>query len=45
MIQEDLIETGQSEEILQRSCPPEYSQLKEEEVITCGFSFRGLAPE
>uniref|UniRef100_A0A668UTW5 3'(2'),5'-bisphosphate nucleotidase 1 n=1 Tax=Oreochromis aureus TaxID=47969 RepID=A0A668UTW5_OREAU len=32
-IQEDLIETGQSEEILQRSCPPEYSQLKEEEIV------------
>ncbi|CAI5684106.1 unnamed protein product [Oreochromis niloticus] len=31
--QEDLIETGQSEEILQRSCPPEYSQLKEEEIV------------
>ncbi|XP_063350944.1 3'(2'),5'-bisphosphate nucleotidase 1 isoform X1 [Pelmatolapia mariae] len=32
-IQEDLIETGQSEEILQRSCPPEFSQLKEEEIV------------
>lgn len=33
-VKEDLIESGQSEEILQRSCPAEYSGLKEEEVRT-----------
>ncbi|XP_047429223.1 3'(2'),5'-bisphosphate nucleotidase 1 [Mugil cephalus] len=32
-VQEDLIETGQSEEILQKSCPAEYSELKEEELV------------
>lgn len=31
-VKEDLIETGQVEEILQKPCPAEYSELKEEEV-------------
>lgn len=31
-IKEDLIESGVSEEILQKTCPEEYSGLKEEEV-------------
>lgn len=31
-INNDLIENGHSEEILQRTCPEEYSELKEEEV-------------
>lgn len=31
-INSDLIENGHSEEILQRTCPEEYSELKEEEV-------------
>lgn len=31
-ISNDLIENGHSEEILQRTCPEEYSELKEEEV-------------
>lgn len=31
-VREDLIETGQVEEILQKLCPAEYSGLKEEEV-------------
>uniref|UniRef100_A0A673VVQ3 3'(2'),5'-bisphosphate nucleotidase 1 n=1 Tax=Salmo trutta TaxID=8032 RepID=A0A673VVQ3_SALTR len=31
-VKEDLIESSQSEEILQKSCPLEYSALKEEEV-------------
>ena len=31
-VKEDLIESGQSEDILQKSCPAEYSALKEEEV-------------
>uniref|UniRef100_A0A8D3BUM5 3'(2'),5'-bisphosphate nucleotidase 1 n=2 Tax=Scophthalmus maximus TaxID=52904 RepID=A0A8D3BUM5_SCOMX len=30
---EDLIENGQAEEILQKSCPAEYSGLKEEELV------------
>ncbi len=33
-VREDLIENGYSEEILQRTCPAEYSGVKEEEV-TC----------
>lgn len=40
-VQEDLIESGQSEEILQKSCPAEYSAFKEEEVLldqTVSFS-------
>ncbi|KAM9420890.1 3'(2'),5'-bisphosphate nucleotidase 1 isoform 1-T1 [Salvelinus alpinus] len=32
-IKEDLIESGQSEDILQKSCPAEYSALKEEELV------------
>ncbi|KAM9355299.1 3'(2'),5'-bisphosphate nucleotidase 1 isoform 1-T4 [Pholidichthys leucotaenia] len=32
-VQEELIETGQAEEILQKSCPAEYSDLKEEELV------------
>ncbi|XP_017267491.1 3'(2'),5'-bisphosphate nucleotidase 1 [Kryptolebias marmoratus] len=32
-IQEDLLENGQSEEILQKNCPEEYSALKEEELV------------
>lgn len=32
-IKEELIETGQSEEVLQKTCPPEYSELKEEELV------------
>ncbi|KAK6297695.1 hypothetical protein J4Q44_G00322780 [Coregonus suidteri] len=32
-VKEDLIESGQSEEILQKSCPLEYSALKEEELV------------
>lgn len=32
-VKEELIETGQSEEILQKTCPPEYSELKEEELV------------
>lgn len=35
-VQGDLIENGQSEEILKKSCPEEYKALKEEEVTT-GF--------
>lgn len=31
-VREDLIENGQAEEILQKSCPAEFSELKEEEV-------------
>ena len=31
-VKEDAIEKGQAEEILQKSCPAEYSGLKEEEV-------------
>lgn len=31
-VQEDLIESGQAEEILQKSCPEDYKALKEEEV-------------
>lgn len=31
-VNEDLIEKGHSEEILQKTCPAEYSGLKEEEV-------------
>nr|XP_020459660.1 3'(2'),5'-bisphosphate nucleotidase 1 isoform X2 [Monopterus albus] len=30
---EDLIETGQAEEILHKTCPAEYSTLKEEELV------------
>ncbi|KAM9840484.1 3'(2'),5'-bisphosphate nucleotidase 1 [Aulostomus maculatus] len=30
---EDIVENGQAEEILQRSCPAEYSGLKEEELV------------
>ncbi|XP_033504413.1 3'(2'),5'-bisphosphate nucleotidase 1 isoform X1 [Epinephelus lanceolatus] len=32
-IKEDLIESGHSEEILQKTCPAEYSGLKEEELV------------
>ncbi|CAK6962774.1 '(2')%2C5'-bisphosphate nucleotidase 1 [Scomber scombrus] len=32
-VTEDLIENGQAEEILQKSCPAEYSGLKEEELV------------
>ncbi|XP_057679416.1 3'(2'),5'-bisphosphate nucleotidase 1 [Corythoichthys intestinalis] len=32
-VTEDLIENGQSEEILQKVCPAEYSGLKEEELV------------
>ncbi|KAL4648974.1 3'(2'),5'-bisphosphate nucleotidase 1 isoform X2 [Arapaima gigas] len=32
-VEEDLIENGQSEEILQRPCPSEYSNIKEEELV------------
>uniref|UniRef100_A0A674EZJ4 3'(2'),5'-bisphosphate nucleotidase 1 n=1 Tax=Salmo trutta TaxID=8032 RepID=A0A674EZJ4_SALTR len=32
-VKEDLIESGQSEDILQKSCPAEYSALKEEELV------------
>ncbi|CAB1339924.1 unnamed protein product, partial [Coregonus sp. 'balchen'] len=32
-VKEDLIESGQSEEILQKSCPLEYSALTEEELV------------
>ncbi|XP_078130280.1 3'(2'),5'-bisphosphate nucleotidase 1 isoform X1 [Sander vitreus] len=32
-IKEDLIEGGHSEEILQKTCPAEYSGLKEEELV------------
>lgn len=31
-VREDLVENGQNEEILQKKCPPEYSELTEEEV-------------
>lgn len=31
-VREDLIEAGQAEEILHKTCPAEYSGLKEEEV-------------
>lgn len=36
---EDLIENGQAEEILQKSCPAQYSGLKEEEVTASRFRF------
>lgn len=36
-VREDLIEDGQADEILQKSCPAEYSGLKEEEVENCRF--------
>ncbi|MEQ2291884.1 3'(2'),5'-bisphosphate nucleotidase 1 [Ameca splendens] len=32
-VQEDLIENGQAEDILQRSCPEQYRALKEEELV------------
>ncbi|XP_034018758.1 3'(2'),5'-bisphosphate nucleotidase 1 isoform X1 [Thalassophryne amazonica] len=32
-VREDLIESVQAEEILQKSCPAEYSSLKEEELV------------
>ncbi|XP_062266880.1 3'(2'),5'-bisphosphate nucleotidase 1 isoform X1 [Platichthys flesus] len=32
-VKEDAIEKGQAEEILQKSCPAEYSGLKEEELV------------
>ncbi|XP_074540893.1 3'(2'),5'-bisphosphate nucleotidase 1 isoform X1 [Halichoeres trimaculatus] len=32
-VKEDLIENGQSAEILQKTCPAEYSSLKEEELV------------
>ncbi|XP_014912908.1 3'(2'),5'-bisphosphate nucleotidase 1 isoform X1 [Poecilia latipinna] len=32
-VQEDMIENGQAEEILQKSCPKEYEALKEEELV------------
>lgn len=31
-IKEELIESGHADEILQKTCPAEYCQLKEEEV-------------
>lgn len=37
-IKEELIENGQAEEILQKSCPAEYSGLKEEEVTPSTLS-------
>ncbi|XP_056150017.1 3'(2'),5'-bisphosphate nucleotidase 1 isoform X2 [Lampris incognitus] len=33
VVMEDLIENGQAEEILQKTCPVEYSDLKEEELV------------
>lgn len=33
-VEDDLIEKGQEEEILQKSCPEEFQDLKEEEVLT-----------
>ncbi|XP_008311695.1 3'(2'),5'-bisphosphate nucleotidase 1 isoform X1 [Cynoglossus semilaevis] len=32
-VREDLVENGQNEEILQKKCPPEYSELTEEELV------------
>ncbi|XP_069370829.1 3'(2'),5'-bisphosphate nucleotidase 1 isoform X1 [Paralichthys olivaceus] len=32
-VKEDVIENGQAEDILQKSCPAEYSGLKEEELV------------
>lgn len=32
-VKEDLIESGHSEEILQKTCPEEYSGIKEEELV------------
>ncbi|XP_076128892.1 3'(2'),5'-bisphosphate nucleotidase 1 isoform X1 [Alosa pseudoharengus] len=32
-VEEDLIETNQAEEVLLKPCPPEYSSLKEEELV------------
>ncbi|XP_064195808.1 3'(2'),5'-bisphosphate nucleotidase 1 isoform X1 [Anguilla rostrata] len=32
-VEEDLIENGQSEEILQKPCPAEYRNLREEEIV------------
>uniref|UniRef100_A0AAY4BNY3 3'(2'),5'-bisphosphate nucleotidase 1 n=1 Tax=Denticeps clupeoides TaxID=299321 RepID=A0AAY4BNY3_9TELE len=32
-VEEDLIERDQAEEILEKTCPPEYSCLKEEELV------------
>ncbi|XP_028253371.1 3'(2'),5'-bisphosphate nucleotidase 1 isoform X2 [Parambassis ranga] len=32
-VQEDLIENSQADEILQRSCPAEFSELREEELV------------
>ncbi|XP_012671179.1 3'(2'),5'-bisphosphate nucleotidase 1 isoform X2 [Clupea harengus] len=32
-VEEDLIETKQAEEVLLKPCPPEYSSLKEEELV------------
>ncbi|XP_012736118.2 3'(2'),5'-bisphosphate nucleotidase 1 isoform X2 [Fundulus heteroclitus] len=32
-VQEDMIEKGQAEEILQKSCPEEYRAIKEEELV------------
>ncbi|XP_027140029.1 3'(2'),5'-bisphosphate nucleotidase 1 isoform X1 [Larimichthys crocea] len=32
-VREDLIESGHSEEILQKTCPAEYRELKEEELV------------
>ncbi|XP_072365541.1 3'(2'),5'-bisphosphate nucleotidase 1 isoform X1 [Scyliorhinus torazame] len=32
-VDEDLIESGQSEEVLKYSCPPQYSHIKEDEIV------------
>ncbi|XP_066559050.1 3'(2'),5'-bisphosphate nucleotidase 1 isoform X2 [Amia ocellicauda] len=32
-VEEDLIESGQAEEVLQKACPAEYSTLREEELV------------
>uniref|UniRef100_UPI0037E897B8 3'(2'),5'-bisphosphate nucleotidase 1-like n=1 Tax=Semicossyphus pulcher TaxID=241346 RepID=UPI0037E897B8 len=40
-IKEDLIENGHSEEILQKTCPAEYSGLKEEELVVWVDAFEG----
>lgn len=36
-VREDLVETGQVVEILQKQCPAEYNKLKEEEVTAYCF--------
>lgn len=32
-VNEELLEDGQCEEILKKACPPQYSAIKEEEVL------------